>query len=203
MTEVLKTRYVKQLLEHVWAFKPNPRSFGGVSYLLRRTRGNLLVDAPIFDTATCEVFDELGLPTHVFVTHRDDVAEVHRFREKYGVPIIIHESERDEIPGGADITFNDKYKLDEEILLIHTPGHSPGGVSYAIDDLVFTGDALFLGSIGRTDGPGGSFETLVASITTRLFSLSNETVVYPGHGPKSTIGVEKRSNPFVGEERVK
>ena len=83
--------------------------------------------------------------------------------------------------------------------VIHTPGHTPGGIAlYCPDDgLVFSGDALFKGGIGRTDFPGGDHGTLLASIRTRLYALPEPTVVYSGHGPATTIGEEKRSNPWV------
>ena len=83
--------------------------------------------------------------------------------------------------------------------VIHTPGHTPGGISlYGADDgVVFSGDALFKGSIGRTDFPGGDQGQLLASIRNRLFALPELTVVYSGHGPATTIGEEKRSNPWV------
>ena len=87
---------------------------------------------------------------------------------------------------------------DENIRVLHTPGHSPGSISLAGDGYVLTGDALFNQSIGRTDLPGGDLSTLVHSIRDRLFRLNDETVVYPGHGPKTTIGDEKMANPFVG-----
>lgn len=83
------------------------------------------------------------------------------------------------------------------------PGHSPGHVVYLIRDtdpmIVLGGDVLFSGSVGRTDFPGGSFETLAAGIRAKLWPLPGATEVYPGHGPPTTIGEEKRSNPFVGE----
>lgn len=85
-------------------------------------------------------------------------------------------------------------KLELEIL--HTPGHTPGGISIKLDGVVFTGDALFAGGIGRTDLPDGNEEQLFNSIKNRLFSLDDDVVVYPGHGPESTIGKEKRTNPF-------
>jgi glyoxylase-like metal-dependent hydrolase (beta-lactamase superfamily II) len=85
-------------------------------------------------------------------------------------------------------------KLELEIL--HTPGHSPGSISVHVDGAVFTGDALFAGGIGRTDLPHGDMDLLMASITGKLFKLDDDTRVYPGHGPQSTIGEEKRSNPF-------
>ena len=79
----------------------------------------------------------------------------------------------------------------------HTPGHSPGGVCLLGDGLAFVGDTLFAGSIGRTDLPGGDTPTLLASITRVLLPLPDDTVCYPGHGPETTIGEEKRTNPFV------
>jgi len=87
-----------------------------------------------------------------------------------------------------------------ELLVRHCPGHTPGHVVFhsAEAKLAFVGDVLFAGSIGRTDLPGGDFDTLVASITQRLWPLGDDTVFVPGHGPESRFGVERRSNPFVG-----
>jgi hydroxyacylglutathione hydrolase len=84
------------------------------------------------------------------------------------------------------------------VKVLHTPGHSPGSISLAGEGFVFTGDALFNQSIGRTDLPGGNLDTLIHSITERLFSLDDDTIVYPGHGPETSIGDEKIANPFVG-----
>ena len=81
--------------------------------------------------------------------------------------------------------------------IIHTPGHSPGGISIYIPGHVFTGDALFEGSIGRTDLPGGEYDLLISSIREKLLVLPGETIVHPGHGPESTIAAERRSNPFL------
>jgi glyoxylase-like metal-dependent hydrolase (beta-lactamase superfamily II) len=86
---------------------------------------------------------------------------------------------------------------DIALAVLHTPGHTPGGVSFHTDRCVFVGDALFYGSIGRTDLPGGDYDTLIRSIQTKLFTLDDDTTVYTGHGPATTIGQEKRSNPFV------
>jgi glyoxylase-like metal-dependent hydrolase (beta-lactamase superfamily II) len=93
---------------------------------------------------------------------------------------------------GDTVTFG-----DIALSVLHTPGHTPGGVSFHTDRCVFVGDALFYGSIGRTDFPGGDYDTLIASIRTKLFTLDDDTTVYTGHGPATTIGQEKRSNPFV------
>lgn len=90
---------------------------------------------------------------------------------------------------------------DIELKVLHTPGHSPGSVSFLGEGIVFTGDALFSGSIGRTDGLGGDFDLLVNSINMKLLTLKEDTVVYPGHGPETMILREKLFNPFVGEKR--
>lgn len=81
--------------------------------------------------------------------------------------------------------------------VLDTPGHSPGGISLHTDNMVFVGDTLFAGSIGRTDLPGGDFQTLISSIKTKLFPLGDDTKVYTGHGPATSIGQEKRANPFL------
>ncbi|MFZ0130944.1 MAG: MBL fold metallo-hydrolase [Desulfobacterales bacterium] len=83
--------------------------------------------------------------------------------------------------------------------VLHTPGHTPGGISLATDGCVFVGDTLFAGSVGRTDFPGGNAATLKQHIQSKLFTLANETIVYPGHMEPTTIGKERRTNPFVGE----
>jgi glyoxylase-like metal-dependent hydrolase (beta-lactamase superfamily II) len=87
------------------------------------------------------------------------------------------------------------------IKVIHTPGHSPGGMSLHLDGMVFTGDTLFVGSVGRTDFPGSSWDVLEDSIRRKLYLLPGETVVFPGHNygstPTSTIQYERRHNPFV------
>ena len=87
----------------------------------------------------------------------------------------------------------------ERLSVLLTPGHSPGSLCFYSESygLVIGGDVLFYGSIGRTDLPGGDYNTLISSIKTQLFSLPDHVVVYPGHGPKTTIGFEKKSNPFL------
>jgi hydroxyacylglutathione hydrolase len=82
-------------------------------------------------------------------------------------------------------------------LVLHTPGHSPGGICLYGEGVVFTGDTLFNSSIGRSDFPGGSQHQLLMSIQTKLMILPDKTPVYPGHGPSSTIGSERQSNPFL------
>ena len=87
-----------------------------------------------------------------------------------------------------------------KIKVLHTPGHTPGGISLLTDKMIFTGDALFCGSIGRTDFPGSSYQELISSIKDRLLSKDDDFIIYPGHGPSSTIGEEKRHNPFLNEK---
>lgn len=88
---------------------------------------------------------------------------------------------------------------EETLTVIHTPGHSPGSVTFHWRDLLWVGDLLFAGSVGRTDLPGGSFEALSHSVRDRLFPLGDRLRVLPGHGPETTLGDERRTNPFVGE----
>jgi glyoxylase-like metal-dependent hydrolase (beta-lactamase superfamily II) len=104
----------------------------------------------------------------------------------------------------ADITVEegDRIEFGRQFLnVIHTPGHTPGGMSLYSNGYVFTGDTLFIGGIGRTDLPGGSMSQLLLSIKNKLFTLPDDTLVFPGHNygtsPQSTIGKEKQYNPFV------
>ncbi|MFZ2445263.1 MAG: MBL fold metallo-hydrolase [Syntrophobacteraceae bacterium] len=92
---------------------------------------------------------------------------------------------------------------DIRIAVIETPGHSPGHVSFYLKDqgMIFSGDTIFAGSIGRTDFPGGSREQLLASVRTKIFPLPDGTAIFPGHGPRTSVGSEKRNNPFFLHNR--
>jgi hydroxyacylglutathione hydrolase len=96
---------------------------------------------------------------------------------------------------GEIITFG-----NQQLQVLFVPGHSPGHVAFyhAAQKVVIGGDVLFRNSVGRTDLPGGNFDTLIHSIHEKLFTLADDVTVYPGHGPETTIGYEKRTNPFVG-----
>ena len=102
---------------------------------------------------------------------------------------------------GNYLTENDVIHFgNQQLKILHIPGHSPGSIIFYNEkaNCAIVGDVLFNGSIGRTDLPGGNFEQLIHGIQTKLFALPDETVIYSGHGPKTTIGQEKKYNPFVG-----
>lgn len=130
-----------------------------------------------------------------FLAHKDDfffIEDGENAARRWGVEI--------EQPPKPDrfIDDGDKIKIGGfDLEVIHTPGHSPGGISFLYNQMVFGGDTLFQGSIGRTDFRKGSFEDLSNSIKTRLYTLPDNTIVYTGHGPITTIGDEKRYNAFV------
>lgn len=112
---------------------------------------------------------------------------------KYGLDVLVSPPPTRLLQGGETITIGTL-----KIQVIATPGHTPGGISLLIADHLFSGDTLFADSVGRTDLPGGDHDTLVASIRKGIFILPDATIVHPGHGPDTTIGREKRLNPYVG-----
>ncbi|MBC8208296.1 MAG: MBL fold metallo-hydrolase [Desulfobulbaceae bacterium] len=151
--------------------------------------------------------------------HPDHVCSNRLLKEATGAQIVMHEVDAEffarpetekffsvlglEASPAPDLLVKDDDVImvgEEALRVIHTPGHTPGGIClYHAPDL-FTGDTLFVGGLGRTDFPGGSHEQLISSITTRLLVLPDETVVWPGHGyggSRSTIGSEKRENPYI------
>ena len=148
--------------------------------------------------------------------HLDHVLGVSRVREGTGAPVYLHPADRplyDAAPqqGAAfgipaprlappDRSFahGDELRVGKLTFTVrHVPGHSPGHVAVVGHGAVFAGDVLFQGSIGRTDLPGGDFDTLIGSIGRELLVLPDSTIVYPGHGPETTIGAERQSNPFL------
>jgi glyoxylase-like metal-dependent hydrolase (beta-lactamase superfamily II) len=104
------------------------------------------------------------------------------------------------VPSNISLIHNQVFKFGgSEFRVIHTPGHSPGSVCFRNDNdgYVISGDVLFQGSIGRTDLPGGDFNVLIRSINEHIINLAKDTIVYSGHGPVTTVGQEKISNPFL------
>ncbi len=150
--------------------------------------------------------------------HLDHVLGVKRIAAETGVPIYLHPDDRPlydraqqqgakygiqlEAPPPPDreLTHGDELSVGRcGFAVRHVPGHSPGGVAFVGHGVVICGDALFAGSIGRTDLPGGDYTTLLTSIREQLLTLPDETVVYSGHGPTTTIGTERKMNPFLTE----
>ena len=149
--------------------------------------------------------------------HGDHIGGNKSIKQNFDVQLLIHEDDAETITDphknlstfwgdgiispSADIKLKggEKFKLgNKELTIIHTPGHSEGGISILIKNLLFSGDTLFAGAIGRDDLTGGDYNTLVKSIREKLFKLPDETIVLPGHGPITTIGREKSGNPYVG-----
>lgn len=120
------------------------------------------------------------------------LAELGRTAASFGLPAENSPPPDQTVDEGDVLSFG-----DISLKVLHTPGHSPGGISLHTDSMIFVGDTLFAGSIGRADLPGGDFNTLIASIKTKLLPLGDDTKVYTGHGPETTIEREKRSNPFL------
>jgi hydroxyacylglutathione hydrolase len=165
--------------------------------------------------------------THILLTHAhvDHVSGVAEAKRSLGVPIYLHKDDlflyqnavrtgmmfglTVEEPPPVDVFYEGDQPIefgDYEVRVAHTPGHCPGGVCLAISKSgdrsaprLFVGDTLFAGSIGRTDLPGGDYETLLGAITGTLFQFPDESIVYSGHGPETTIGRERKTNPFVLE----
>lgn len=130
--------------------------------------------------------------------HRADeqlLADAANHGAMFGVPSKPQDAPDGPLEDGMVLTVGDL-----SFTVLHTPGHTRGGVCLAGDGFVVTGDTLFAGSIGRTDFPGGNYGQLIRGIREKLFPLADSTVVLPGHGPTSTMGHEKRANPFLKEE---
>ncbi len=184
--------------------------------------GKAIIVDPGGDPDVIETFiEEARLePVEIVCTHghSDHIASAAELKERYGVPLAIHGDDL----GIVKLSVKEspfwglgqirEPKVDrvlaagDEIVfgavrgkVLHTPGHTPGGISILFDGFVLAGDTLFHRSIGRTDFEGGDLDTLLASIRNELFTLSDETIVHCGHGPRTTIGEEKRENPFLSE----
>lgn len=147
--------------------------------------------------------------------HFDHVGANREMKEATGAELLIHEADAPMLgflsqmaasfgmrmenspPPDRTIAEGDEIPFGTlSVKVLETPGHSPGSISLLADQAVFVGDTLFAGSIGRTDFPGGSYPQLIAAVRAKLFTLDEALRVYPGHGPATTIGHEKRTNPF-------
>jgi glyoxylase-like metal-dependent hydrolase (beta-lactamase superfamily II) len=188
---------------------------------------NDLKEVLIFDPGeeAFEIFDVIEenqyKPLAILLTHAhfDHIGALDEVRDKYNIPVYLHENEKDFLADStkngsslflrrevfareADHLISKEGKMEIgnfTLSVFETPGHSPGSVSYYVKEAksVFSGDALFCQGIGRTDLPGGDHDTLIKSIKSKLFSLPDNTRVYSGHGPETSIQYEKKHNPFL------
>jgi hydroxyacylglutathione hydrolase len=190
------------------------------------TRAAAIIDPGAFNQrevkAILDVLSDHRLaPRYIINTHGhfDHVAGDEAIKQATGAQLLIHELDApmlgsDKLNGAVMVGFPyapvtpDGFLADGQVLAIglqqltvlHTPGHTPGGISLAGEGVVFSGDTLFAASIGRTDLAGGSEQVEIRSIREKLMVLPDDTVVRPGHGPRTTIGKEKLINPYLNGE---
>ncbi|MDO5755443.1 MAG: MBL fold metallo-hydrolase [Tissierellia bacterium] len=186
-------------------------------YILSQNKDAIIIDPGGEEGRMDHYIKEKGLnPKMILLTHGhgDHIFAVDHLREKYNIPVIAHEEEKEILEDGeknwsgqlgqfmeicADeyITEKEIKKFgDYEIRFLHTPGHTKGGMCIHVGNYLFTGDTLFKQSIGRTDLPTGSMRSLLASLN-KIVQLDKDTIVLPGHGPASTVGFEKEHNTFI------
>jgi hydroxyacylglutathione hydrolase len=196
--------------------------FGTNCYLVasNKTRDGMVIDPAGDAVRILSNISELNLKIGLIVTthtHPDHIGAIAHVKEATKAKFALHAAEAGIIsqydnsqfskfdptfrpPPPPDSLLQDGDSIDIGDLVfrvLHTPGHSSGGICIAGYGVVFSGDTLFNMGIGRTDGPGGNYNLLISSIRSKLLNLPDETVVLPGHGPKTTIGWEKQHNPFL------
>lgn len=192
----------------------------------RRTREGIVIDPGDQPEEILGLVRDMGLTIKVIANthgHLDHVLGVRGVQEATGARFLLHPEDLDtargvgpsaagwlgggiEPPPDPDDLLSDGDEVEVagvKLKVIHTPGHTQGSVSFHTDGVVFSGDTLFRGSIGRTDMPGGNFEQEMASIVDRLLALPDDTIVLPGHMEETRIGHERQTNPFVLQELAK
>jgi glyoxylase-like metal-dependent hydrolase (beta-lactamase superfamily II) len=187
-----------------------------------KTKEAVIIDPGDDAQEILKIIKEKGLKVKYIINthgHFDHMGANRALKDATGAALLIHEGDAPMMASaqiqsrafGMDTTPSpkaDRYVKHGDVIkagevslkVLHTPGHSPGGISLLEQGMVFTGDALFAGSIGRTDLPGGDLMTLLRSIKTNLMSLPDDTKVFCGHGPASTIGEEREENPFMNRQ---
>ena len=198
---------------HIETFTLGELQENGYLVLDARETAAVAVDPGDYPKVMIERLDQPGasllaiLLTH---GHWDHVGGVRELKAAFDAPVYLHEADvplyervveqaalfgfcaEPQPPVGKTIKDGDVLAFGSlRFEVMHTPGHTPGGVSYRIGDAVFVGDAIFAGGVGRCDLPGGSWTQLLQSIRTRILTLDDATTLYPGHGPSTTVGTER------------
>ena len=197
------------------------RQFHTNSYLVEddETHDAVVIDANLEPQPMIDLVRERGANVKaILLTHTDldHIAGLPELLEAFGpVPVAVHDAERPVVVEGrplrrefgasttpignvASLVEGEKFRAGSLAFeVLHTPGHSPGGVTLRIGDTLFTGDALFAGSIGRSDFSNSDGKALLDGINVKLLSQGDELTVYSGHGPATTVGRERRTNPFL------
>ena len=181
------------------------------------TKEGIIVDPGAEANEILKSVKELGLEIKFIVLthgHTDHIGALNEIKQATSAEVTIHTDDAKSLQQTSSFIFGPSYQAppppdrllkggdsididDLHFLVLHTPGHSPGGICLLGHGVVFSGDTLFNYGIGRYDLPSGSYSQLMDSLHTKLMVLPDDTIVYPGHGSDTTIGTERRANPFL------
>jgi len=184
-----------------------------------KTREGIIIDPGGEFELIEKTLKELNLEIKYIVLthgHSDHIGALAELKKRTGAQILIHQEDAEMLcepeknlsvfsfklicAPEADRVLKDKEKIKIskiELEVFHTPGHTKGSISLLTDKIIFSGDLIFYGSVGRTDIPGGSYQKLLRSIQDNILNKEDDTIIYPGHGPATTVGEERKNNPFL------